>query len=194
MSGGAQTAVKLPPVKMLLLSLVAAALLAIVIFAVRQELTSRPSTSAAASFAGGLGNYRNAPPLSAEEEAYAAQLWPIHSEVKLAAVRMIFSGLSYKTEHSDAKILREQVQPLIKGFQRAAAKAGALRAPGSLVDAHASYVEALELYASAAREMLKVGDDRGDRHLIEAQKRSERASVALLKLSDVLWPGEYKPN
>jgi hypothetical protein len=42
--------------------------------------------------------------------------------------------------------------------------------------------------------MIKVADDGKDEHLILAQQRSEEASLAILKLSDVLWPGEYKPN
>lgn len=194
MSGGAQAAIKGPPVKMLLLWLVVAVLVGTVMYAVRHEAGSKPQMSSASSFTAGLGDYRNAPALSAEEEIYAAALWPIHSEVKLSAVRMIFSGLRYKTEHSDARILREQVQPLIRHFQAAAQRARALKPPASLSDAHASYIEALELYASAASQMIKVADDGRQQHLVDAQQRSERASLALLKLSDVLWPGEYKPN
>jgi hypothetical protein len=194
MSGGAQAAVRLPPVKTLLLSLVVAALIGAVIYAVRQETASRPQTSSASSFTAGLGDYRNAPALSMEEEVFAAALWPIHSEVKLSAVRMIFSGLSYKTEHSNARVLREQVQPLIRSFQGAAQRARALKPPASLADAHASYVEAVELYVVAARQMVRIAEDGREQHLVDAQQRSERASLALLKLSDVLWPGEYKPN
>ena len=58
----------------------------------------------------------------------------------------------------------------------------------------AAYLEALEHYTAASREMIKVADDGRDEHLIAAHKRSEQASHELLKLSDVLWPGEYKPN
>jgi len=85
------------------------------------------------------------PALSAEEEIYAAAMWPIHSEVKLAA-------------------------------------------------AHASYRAAIADYAAASRKMLKVVADGRDEHLVNAHRKSERAGVALLTLSDALWPGEYKPN
>ena len=44
------------------------------------------------------------------------------------------------------------------------------------------------------REMAKVAADGRDEHLIVAHERSGQASHALLQLSDVLWPGEYKPN
>jgi hypothetical protein len=179
--------------KRLLLSLTIVVLLGAVVFAVRQEIATKPP-SAAASFTAGLGTYRNAPPLTAEEESYAAALWPIHDEVKRAAVRMIFAGLNYKSKNLDARTVRDNVQPLVKTFQSASQRAQELKVPASLADAHDSYVEALTLYASAAREMTRVAEDGSDAHLIEAQRRSERASVALLKLSDVLWPGEYKPN
>ena len=36
--------------------------------------------------------------LTVEEETYAAQLWPIHSEVKLAAVNMSFAGIAYNVD------------------------------------------------------------------------------------------------
>jgi hypothetical protein len=42
--------------------------------------------------------------------------------------------------------------------------------------------------------MLKVAEDGNDRHMVDAQAMSERASEYLLKAGDVLWPGEHKPN
>lgn len=134
------------------------------------------------------------PALTPEEEAYAAALWPIHSEVKLAAVRMTFAGLNYKTKDQDRKTLQSKVQPLTPVFESAARNAGRLAPPPTLADAHASYLAALTDYAAASREMLKIVGDGRDEHLIEAHRKSERAGIALLKLSDVLWPGEYKPN
>ena len=50
--------------------------------------------------------------LTAEEEAYAAALWPLHSEVKLAAVRMTFAGIAYRTEDHDPEQLAAKVRPL----------------------------------------------------------------------------------
>ena len=90
--------------------------------------------------------------------------------------------------------MKATVQPLTATFQSATQRARQLRPPQSLKDAHASYLEALELYTEASREMVKVAADRSDQHLVTAHERSERASHALLQLSDVLWPGEYKPN
>jgi hypothetical protein len=172
-------------------------LIALVAFAVFREnfKPAAPAVEANASFVGGLSLHAHeATALSPEEEAYAAALWPIHSEVKLAAVRMIFAGLAYKTEDHDAKKLRAKVQPLTQTFEAAGKRVAVIKSPASLQEAHKSYVEAVKLYSSATREMIKVADDGRDEHLIQAQQRSEQASLAILKLSDVLWPGEYKPN
>lgn len=170
-------------------------LVALVVFAVVRETAGPGNRDVAnANFAGGLDHEHDVPPLSPEEEAYAAALWPIHSEVKLAAVRMIFAGLAYKTENKDAKLLKTKVQPLTRTFRSAASRAHGLRPPPSLAAAHSSYLEALDLYAGATLEMIKVADDGQDEHLVDAQARSERASTAIIRLSDTLWPGEYKPN
>ncbi len=170
-------------------------LVAVVIFAVVRENAGprNQPEEANAHFAAGLGHH-DVPPLQPEEEAYAAALWPIHSEVKLAAVRMIFAGLAYKTENKDARALKNKVQPLTRTFKSAASRAKAIKPPPSLQAAHRSYLEALDLYAGATVEMIKVADDGRETHLIDAQARSERASTAIIMLSDTLWPGEYKPN
>ncbi|HEV8646126.1 MAG TPA: hypothetical protein VGR01_11215 [Burkholderiales bacterium] len=189
------TAAKLPQWKMLLVAAIVAVLIAVVVVAVQRELAANKPPSAAAAFTGGiaLSGY-DAPALTVEEEAYAAAMWPIHSEVKLAAVRMIFAGLNYKTENRDAGKLKSKVQPLTQTFLGATKRVNKIQPPASLQDAHDRYKEALGLYTSATREMVRIAEDGKDEHLVLAQQRSERASLAILKLSDVLWPGEYKPN
>jgi ribosomal protein S1 len=42
--------------------------------------------------------------------------------------------------------------------------------------------------------MVKVEADAKFEHLVDAQEMSHRASEDLLKVGDVLWPGEHKPN
>ena len=59
---------------------------------------------------------------------------------------------------------------------------------------HDWYLEALTLFEAASTEMVKVAADGKVEHLIEAQSMSHRAAEDLLKVGDVLWPGEYKPN
>ncbi len=190
-----RVAVNLPQTRTLLIAAIVVSLTAVIALAVQREISANKPPSAAAAFTAGiaLSGY-DAPPLTAEEEAYAAALWPIHSEVKLAAVRMIFAGLNYKTADRDAGKLKSKVQPLTQTFVDAARRVDKMRPPASLQDAHDSYQQALGLYTSATREMVRIAEDGKDEHLVLAQKRSEQASLAILKLSDVLWPGEYKPN
>jgi hypothetical protein len=184
--------------KQIALAIVILALSTFVLYAAVRETGKQPSAapSADAAFSAGLamGEHSRLRALTPEEEAYAAALWPIHSEVKLAAMRMTFAGLNYKIEHQDPAKVKSTVQPLTEAFQSAVQRAGGLQPPESLQDAHATYLDALGLYAEAAREMIKIADDGRDQHLVAAHERSERASHALLQLSDVLWPGEYKPN
>jgi hypothetical protein len=173
------------------------ALAAFAAYALQRELNGKPQapSPAAVSTAGvAMGEQHAARALSAEEEAYAAALWPIHSQVKLSAVRMTFAGLNYKIDQSDAAKLKATVQPLTRTFSDAAQRARRIQPPPSLEDAHRGYLEAIEHYAAASKIMIKVAEDGREEHLIAAHQRSEQASHELLKLSDVLWPGEYKPN
>ena len=188
---------RMPSWRALALGAIVLVLAAIAGFALLRELAKAPAApqpSAAAAFTGGLAMQQPQTALTPEEEAFAAALWPIHSEVKMAAVRMIFAGIKYKTGQHDGAALKATVQPVIHTFADAAVRARKLEPPASLAPAHRSYLDALGLYQEAAREMLRVTSDGNDAHLIEAQKQSERASLELLKLSDPLWPGEYKPN
>lgn len=132
--------------------------------------------------------------LSPEEEIFAATLWPVHSAVKLAAVRMTFAGINYKTQGEDKQALLTKVQPLAKDFRDAAERARKITPPATLSKAHSDYIAAIEDYAQATERMIQTARDGNVEHLVAAQKQSESASIILLKLSDQLWPGEYKPN
>lgn len=194
---GPQRTARSAALKGFVVGAVVVGLLGLVTFAVVREnfKTEQPQVEANAAFVGGLSQHAHeAKALSAEEEAYAAALWPVHSDVKLAAVRMIFAGLAYKTEDHDAGKLKAKILPLTQTFESAAKRVAVIKPPASLEDAHKSYMEAVALYRTATREMVKVAADGRDEHLIRAQQHSEEASLAILKLSDVLWPGEYKPN
>jgi len=39
-----------------------------------------------------------------------------------------------------------------------------------------------------------VARDGDEGHLINAQVKSEHAAQELMKIGDILWPGEHKPN
>jgi hypothetical protein len=182
--------IRLPHAGTLLLSGVAVILMAVVAYALQHEFARQPRENVAAPAV----NAVPARALSAEEEAYAAALWPIHREAKLAAVSMSFAGIAYKMDGQDPAKLETQVRPITQGFRAALAKARGLEVPASMRAMHERYLEALTLYENAAQEMAKTAADGRDEHLIEAQGMSIRASEDALKVGDALWPGEYKPH
>jgi hypothetical protein len=180
-----------PHFRAVVLSAIVAALLAMVGVAMQRELPRRGAPSPVAAVKTGPEQK----PLSTEEEAYAAALWPIHSEVvEISAVEMSFAGIAYVTEHHDAHRLEAKVTALGDRFRTAAKEARFIPVPVSMRQVHDQYLEALALYESASAEMVKVAADGKMEHLIEAQTMSQRAAEDLLKVGDVLWPGEYKPN
>ena len=184
-------AMQMPRNRILLLSAVFAALGVVIFLAMQRELMPRVTNARPPIGNGAL--QQNA--LSAVEEAYAAALWPIHSEVvEASAVALSFAGVDYIIEHHDARRLEAKVLPLHALFRGAAVKARALEVPVSMELVHGQYLEALSLFENASAEMVKVAEDGRVEHLIEAQDMSQRASEDLLKVGDVLWPGEHKPN
>jgi hypothetical protein len=132
--------------------------------------------------------------LTPDEENFAAALWTVHREVTPTAVAMSMAGIAYKTESHDVADLQRRVEPLARVFDSAAGRARALSAPDSLTPLKERYVGALRLYADAAGEMLAFVRDGEDRHLGDAHAMGLRASEELLRVGDVLWPGQYKPN
>jgi hypothetical protein len=182
--------IRLPQAGVLLLAGVVVVLTAVVGYALQRELARQPANDVAEPVAA-------ADPirvLSADEEAYAAALWPIHREAKLAAIGMTFAGIAYKTNGRDANRLEAEVTPLAQRFREAIAKAEALEVPASIRDVHERYIGALALYENAAQETVQVARDGSDEHLVDAQKMSFRAAEDVLRVGDVLWPGEYKPH
>jgi hypothetical protein len=187
---GSIQSIRLPQAGALLLAGVIAVLLAVAGYAVQREFALRSTDDVA------LPMTSPAPvrALSAEEEAYAAALWSIHREVKLAALGMTFAGLEYKTDSQDRTSLQAKVEPLTQVFRTAIAEARALEVPASVRDVHERYLGALASYRAASEVMVKTARDGRDEHLIEAQGMSFRASEDTLRVGDVLWPGEYKPH
>jgi hypothetical protein len=175
----------------LLLSLGAVAALAVVREGHRAKA---PVVNTEAAAGGAFAGHQERPALSAEEEAYAAALWPVHEKIKTNAVQMTFAGLSYKLGDIDRTAIRERVTPLTKAFRDARSQAGQLKVPASLEKQHQLYLGALKLYEDASLEMVKIARDGKDEHLVNAQRMSYAASEDSLRVGDALWPGEYKPN
>ena len=185
----AQRPRRLPELKKIALGVAVCALLVLVVFAVLRENGANPANATVVK-----SSAPSRPPLTAAEEAYAGALWPVHELVKNNSIRMTFAGLSYKMGETDANAVAPEVAPLVAEYKTATARVGELHPPASLGQVHKDYLDALRLYQDAAGEMVKVSSDGSDDHLLAAQTMTERADVTLLKVGDVLWPGEYKPN
>ncbi len=135
------------------------------------------------------------PPLTADEEAFAEALWPLHQEVvEGSAGRLTSAGMAFAVDDHDAHRLAASVTPLRQVFHDTREKVAAMSAPPSLQQARDRYVALLSLYEQSATEMLEVARDGDEGHLINAQAKSESAAEELVRVGDILWPGEHKPN
>jgi hypothetical protein len=172
---------------LLVVGLVMLALVAVLSAALVREAGTPASTSKASPV----------PPrkaLTTAEEAYAQALWVIHGDVKRAAYTLTFSGMRYKLKEADAHEFETGVLDASQHLEQAEARVRALAAPPSLGAVHAQYLDAVDLFRQSAAEMLKATADPGDDHLLTAYPLSQKASENLLRVADVIWPGEYLPN
>jgi hypothetical protein len=178
---------------LLLLSGAVIALMVIVGAALQQEIA--PALLARPPMAAMEPDPPAPPALTAEEEAYAEALWPFHQEVvEASAGRLTSAGLAFAIDDHDAQRLAAKLTPLRETFRITREKVAAVSAPPSLQSVRERYIELLSLYEQSATEMLEVARDGDEGHLIDAQRKSERAAEYLVKVGDVLWPGEHKPN
>jgi hypothetical protein len=135
-----------------------------------------------------------APAWTAEEERFATALWAVHREATRLAVAMSFAGITYQTDDRDARALARKIEPLAKFFHDAEMQVRSMSAPPSLSSTRGQYVDAMALYADAATEMLKYAQDGDSQHLNEAHRMDVMASEDVLRVGEVLWPGQYKPH
>jgi hypothetical protein len=134
------------------------------------------------------------PALTADEERFATALWAVHREATRSAVAMSFAGIAYQTEDRDARAFAQRIEPLAKFFHDAEIEVRTMSAPPSLSRTHGQYVDAMALYANAAAEMLKFAEDGDSQHLGNAHRMDISASQDMLRVGEVLWPGQYKPH
>lgn len=165
-------------------------LLGMLTFAMVREVTTRGVATSAPP----QPTVSPRPPLTAAEETYAHVLWPIHADVKLGALRMMFAGINYKLRKIDRAELKAIVEASNDIYRRADRRVRTFQPPSSLQETHAYYLDALRLYRQAAAEMLKVFDDGRDEHLVAASPLVKAAGQNLEAVAIALWPGEYVPN
>lgn len=134
------------------------------------------------------------PALTADEERFATALWAVHREATRLAVAMSFAGIAYQTEDRDVHAFARKIEPLTKFFRDAGIQVRAMGAPASLSATRDQYINAMALYADAAAEILKFTEDGNSQHLNDAHRMDVLASEDMLRVGEVLWPGQYKPH
>ena len=107
---------------------------------------------------------------------------------------MSFAGIVYQTENRDARALAQKIEPLAKFFHDAETQVRTKNPPPSLSKTHGQYADAMALYANAAAEMLKFTEDGDQQRLDVAHRLDLKASEDVLRVGEVLWPGQYKPH
>jgi len=134
------------------------------------------------------------PALTPDEERFGTALWAVHREATRSAVAMSFAGISYHTGDRDARALARKIEPLAQFFHDAEIQVRSMDAPPSLSRTHGQYIDAMAHYAGAAAEMLKFTEDGNAQHLGDAHQMDVSASQDMLRVGEVLWPGQYKPH
>jgi hypothetical protein len=184
----------MPAGRSLLLAGVVVALAAITGAAWLHEARPRSVVQSAAQIVSTRAEKPQPPALTADEERFATALWAVHREATRLAVSMSFAGITYQTEDRDARALARKIEPLAKFFHDAELQVRTMSTPPSLSGTHGLYVEAMALYAKAAAEMLKFTEDGDQQRLGDAHRMDVTASEDLLRVGEVLWPGQYKPH
>jgi hypothetical protein len=184
----------MPGGRSLLLAGVVVALAATTGAAWLHEVRPRPVVQPAPQTVSTRAERPQPPALTADEERFATALWAVHREATRSAVALSFAGIAYQTEDRDARALARKIEPLAKFFHDAEMQVRTISAPPSLSSTHEQYVDAMALYASAAAEMLKFTEDGDAQHLGDAHRLDVTASEDMLRVGEVLWPGQYKPH
>jgi hypothetical protein len=179
-----------PSLRVLLFSGVLALLSGVVGFAISRE--SGSSTSAPVVQRPALPTPR--PALARSEQQYVEALWPIHSSVERAAVRVALGTSFYKLRDLSRAELKTRLEQASAEFRTAEQRLRELTPPTSLQARHQSYLSALQLFQSSTREMLRMFDDGNDEHLAQGFPLSVQGSDQIRAVGDEFWPDEYPPN
>jgi len=184
----------MPGGRSLLLAGVVVALAAITGAALLHEVRSRSVVQPAAQAISTRAEKPQPPALTADEERFATALWAVHREATRSAVALSFAGIAYQTEDRDARALARKIEPLAKFFHDAEMQVRVMSTPPSLSRTQGQYVDAMALFANAAAEMLKFTEDGDQQRLGDAHRMDVRASEDMLRVGEVLWPGQYRPH
>jgi len=183
---------RLPSVKVILFGVVLFSLVGFVALALTRELMA--GSQASERIASNRPVVAPRPALTAAEEAYARELWPVHGEIKLMAMRLASGSIQVKLKAMDRGHLQPRVDEAATLYERAEARIAQLQPPPSLQEAHAQYLQEVRLYRQSRDELALLFADGREEHMDAALAPREEASQILRKVGLDLWPNEYVPN
>ena len=134
------------------------------------------------------------PALTAAEEKYIRELWPIHGDVERSTLRMSLGQIFYMTHDLTRADLGTRVKEASATYQAAEARLHALEPPASLRTEHMAYLSAVALFRESAAELLKMFSDGRDDHMLAAYPKSQEASNKIRELGGKFWPHEFPPH
>ena len=164
-------------------------LMGILTFAVTREVTSTsPPNTARPS------RQPTRPALTAAEERYIREMWPIHGDVERSTMRASLGQIFYKTQDMKRDELRTRLEQALAVYRRAEGRLGALEPPPSLRREHEEYVSAVRLFKESAVEVLKMFEDGRDDHMVAAYPKSQAGSDKIREVGGKFWPNEFPAN
>ena len=134
------------------------------------------------------------PALTAAEEKYIGDLWPIHGDVQRSTLRVTLGQIFYTTKDLSGVELGTRVKEALATYEAAEARIRALEPPSSLRDDHRVYLSAVKLFRESAGELLKMSKDGSDEHMRAAYPKSQEASDKIREVGGKFWPHEFPPH
>jgi hypothetical protein len=175
--------------KALILGAVLASLAGLVAFAINREAgIGSPPTSAQRTAE------PRRPALTAAEEHYIRELWPIHGDVERSTLRMSLGQIFYTTRDLSRAELGTRVKEALASYQAAETRLRALEPPTSLRGEHLEYLSAVGLFKESAAEVLKMFTDGRDDHMLVAYPKGQEGSNKIREVGGKFWPHEFPPN
>lgn len=131
------------------------------------------------------------PALTAAEEKYIRELWPIHGDVERSTLRMSLGQIFYLTRDISRAELGTRVTEALATYKVAEARLHALEPPASLRTEHVAYLSAVALFTESAVELLEMFSDGRDDHMVAAYPKSQKASDKIREVGGKFWPHEF---
>jgi len=175
--------------KLLILGATLVCLVGLLIFTIDRGATGNPPTTTVKPVV-----QPPRPALTAAEEQYIRELWPIHGDVERSAMRMALGQIFYKTQDLGRAELGTRVEQALASYRAAEKRLRALEPPASLRSDHEEYLAAVRLFEESAVELQKMFNDGQDDHMLVAYPKSQEGSDKIREVGGKFWPHEFPPH